>query len=235
MHNRKNLVILPGWSNDGDSLWQYQIQHLTEQYDIKTIVVSSQTTASDMADEVLRLAPETFILLGHSLGGFIAQHVAIKAPERVERLILIGTFPGNIPEDQRTFFKQGMLEPLLDGTITEHWPALNQTCVDPERSEDGELLAALAAGQNLSNEGLINQTNVLISAQDISEKLSTVDIPTLIIYGRQDQLFTMTMQELMLSKLPSATLEVIENCGHMPSLEQPETTTDILVSWLTSR
>ncbi|QLL16105.1 alpha/beta fold hydrolase [Pseudomonas chlororaphis] len=235
MQERKKLVILPGWSNDGDRLWQYQIQHLAEQYDIETIVVSNQSNASDMADEVLRRAPETFILLGHSLGGFIAQHVAIKAPERVERLILVGTFPGNVPDEQRTFFKQGMLEPLREGAIPEdYWQTLNPSCVDPERAEDGVLLAQMAAGQNLSCESLINQTNVLISAQDISEKLPAADMPTLIIYGAQDQLFSKTMQELMLDKLPNATLEVVEDCGHMPSIERPMTVTKLLVSWLAS-
>ncbi|QLL12577.1 alpha/beta fold hydrolase [Pseudomonas chlororaphis] len=232
MHKRKNLVILPGWSNDSDTLWQYQIQPLTDFYDIQTLVISSETTAAGMAKEVLRRASNKFILLGHSLGGYIAQHVALQAPERVESLILVSTFPGTLSEEQRTFFKQGMLAPLLEGSIAEHWPALNRACIAPARTEDEALLALLVAGQKLSREELINQTNVLKGARDISDKLSAINVPTLIIYGRQDQLFTMSMQEQLFDKLSNCTVNIIENCGHMPSLEQPEMTTKILKTWL---
>jgi pimeloyl-ACP methyl ester carboxylesterase len=57
-------------------------------------------------------------------------------------------------------------------------------------------------------------------------------MPVLIIYGRQDQFFTMEMQQLMLDRLPQARLEIIENCGHLPSLEQAEPTTQLLLAWL---
>lgn len=232
MHTRKHLVILPGWSNDSDTLWQQQIAHLTELYDVQTLVVSTESNASDMAREVLRQAPESFVLLGHSLGGFIAQHVALQAPQRVEQLILVSTFAGPLPEQQRTFFKEGVLEPLLNGTMDQHWPELNRGCVHPARAQDEALMNAMAAGQKLSREGLLNQTQVLMKAQDISEQLPAIQIPTFILYGRQDLLFTLSMQQLLEAKLPQATLHIIENCGHMPSLEHPQLTTELLLSWL---
>ncbi len=229
--NRPKLVIIPGWSNDSSGrLWHYQRQYLQEQYDVEFIVVTNRTTVKEAAEEVLCRAPEQFVLLGHSLGGLIAQHVAIQVPQRVQNLILVGTFPGRISSEQRTFFETGILQPLLNGTIC--WEELNKACVSPARIEDRILLESLRAGQGLSNDELIQQTKILLSAQDICKELPAVSAPTLIIYGRDDQLFSMETQKLMLDHLPNAKLVIIEDCGHLPSLEQPQAVTSLLSLWL---
>lgn len=230
MHQRKKLVLLPGWSNDADRMWAHQIEQLSPYFDIETVVVSNQTTVNDMADEVLRRAPDQFILMGHSLGGLVAQHVALKAPQRVTHLILVSTFPGNAPDGQRTFFKDNMLAPLQNGTVD--WAELNRACVAPTRVSDRQLLGALAACQRLPTEGLVNQTKVLISSEDISEKLSRLSMPALIVHGREDQMFTLEMQQLMQSRLTNSTLRIIEDCGHVPALEQPQVTSSVLRDWL---
>lgn len=234
MNNRQKLVIIPGWSNAGNKMWKHQLPYLQEHYDVETIVVSNKTTVSEMADEVLRRAPDTFLLLGHSLGGLIAQNVALKAPHRVKRLMLVGTFPGNTPAEQRAFFETSMLKPLLDGSIAQHWEQLNKACVAPTRENDQDLLQELLECQGLSVEGLINQTRVLMDARDISNQLSALTMPTLILYGRQDQFFSLEMQHLMMEKLPNAQLSIIEECGHLPPLEQPEMVSHLLTQWLES-
>jgi len=231
MHKRQKLVILPGWSHAGALMWHHQISQLEAQYDIEAIVITDKTTAEDTADAVLARAPGQFVLLGHSLGGYIAQQVAIKAPHRVRRLILVATHPGNSSEEQRDFFEQSMLQPLLAGVLPD-WDALHASAVAPQYANDRGLLQNLAQCQGLSLEALTNQTKVLLSARDISPQLATLPIPTLIIYGRQDPIFSMATQLLMLDTLQNARLEVIEDCGHFPALERAEATSRRLRSWL---
>jgi len=205
MHKRQKLVILPGWSHAGALMWHHQISQLEAQYDIEAIVITDKTTAEDTADAVLARAPGQFVLLGHSLGGYIAQ--------------------------QRDFFEQSMLQPLLAGVLPD-WDALHASAVAPQYANDRGLLQNLAQCQGLSLEALTNQTKVLLSARDISPQLATLPIPTLIIYGRQDPIFSMATQLLMLDTLQNARLEVIEDCGHFPALERAEATSRRLRSWL---
>ncbi|WP_440974350.1 alpha/beta fold hydrolase [Pseudomonas koreensis] len=232
MHKRKKLVLLPGWGNDSDTLWQSQIGYLAEQFDISTLVVTDQTTACGMAREVIRRAPNKFTLLGHSLGGLVAQHVALNAPQRVERLILVSTFSGKLPKETRNFFKQCVLAPLLTGKWSETSSYFNNSCHAQNQATERTLLQTLTSGQKMSHQGLINQTRALIGARDMSRKLAKVDIPTLIIHGRQDQLFNQPMQDMMFAYLPHCTVKFIDDCGHIPSLEHPEQITQLVSSWL---
>ncbi|PWU06020.1 MAG: hypothetical protein C5B47_08170 [Verrucomicrobia bacterium] len=232
MKDRLKFIILPGWGNDGSGkMWQYQKQHLQE-LDTEFIIVTDKTTVTEAAEEVLSKAPEQFIVLGHSMGGLIAQHVALMAPQRVKNLILVGTFPGNISPAQRAIFEERMLQPSLKGTISTHLEELNKGAVAPSRANDRVLLESLRACQNLTDAELVNQSKILLSAQDISEKLAAISTPTLILWGRHDQFFPMEVQALMLKHLANAKLAIIEDCGHIPSLEQPQATTSLLSLWL---
>lgn len=228
MKHREKLVVLPGWSNNGERLW-HQIQHLASRYDVVSVAPSAHATAEDMADDVLRQAPPRFILLGHSLGGLVAQHMAIKAPRRVSRLILAASFPGGAPQALKTsVFRHGLLAPMLDGGVC--WPECAPGA--PREAEDLTVVETFAACRGLSARDLIDQTRLLFSAPDISAQLAQLSMPTLLVHGRQDQLFPMAMQQLMLSKLPNAVLRVVEDCGHLPSPECARSINEVIMAWL---
>ncbi|GLQ89503.1 alpha/beta fold hydrolase [Dyella flagellata] len=232
MPGREKLVILPGWSNHGDEMWDYQIRHLKDRFDIECIVVTERATAEGAAVEVLSKAPPKFVLLGHSMGGLIAQHVALRAPERIKGLILVSTFPGNASARQSEVFEQSMLQPLLTGELSEAWwQNANQSGVAPARINDQALFSRLRRIQGLSRTALINQSKILISSRDISYELRRLSIPALIIYGRQDSTFSFEAQQLMRHAL-GADLVVLEDCGHLPALEQPVAVLSVLSLWL---
>jgi pimeloyl-ACP methyl ester carboxylesterase len=67
---------------------------------------------------------------------------------------------------------------------------------------------------------------------DQSDTLRGVDVPTLILCGRDDTLCPVSRHELMAELIPDARLEIIEGAGHLPTLEQPELTNAALARWL---
>lgn len=213
MHKRKNLVFLPGWGSHSDDLWHAKLSQLARLFNILTLVVTDQPTVCGMACEVLRQAPDTFILLGHSLGGLVAQQVANDAPHRVERLILVSTFSGQLPKLQRTFFERHLLKPKLSAKLAEHRLHFNKAFLAPEQASNTKLLRTLAAAQKLSSQELINQTQALIGARNVSQRPEGIDIPTLVIYGRQDQLFTLPMQDRLIAKLTPCTVAALRIAG----------------------
>src|SRR4051794_12735317 len=95
------VVFLHGFTNTGRS-WRPVISALAESYTAVASDIRGHGSASDRApvtleaviDDVLEAGPERFTLVGYSMGGRIALHVALAARERVRRLILIGASPG---------------------------------------------------------------------------------------------------------------------------------------------
>ena len=100
-------------------------------------------------------------------------------------------------------------------------PALMDLCLDMAR----------AAGPNVFEE----QALALRDRVSQEETLRKVNMPTLILCGRQDRLCPVERHEFMAGLIPNVTLEVIENAGHMPTLEQPEQTNAALARWLEER
>lgn len=78
----------------------------------------------------------------------------------------------------------------------------------------------------------INQSRALRDRPDRQEVLRGVSVPTLVLCGREDRLCPIERHELMHGLIPGSTLEIIDGAGHLPVLEQPETTTAALARWL---
>ncbi|MDA8876556.1 alpha/beta hydrolase, partial [Candidatus Thioglobus sp.] len=78
----------------------------------------------------------------------------------------------------------------------------------------------------------VNQSRALQGRIDQEEALNSLNIPVLIMCGLEDKLCPLEKHELMHNIISNSTLEVIENAGHLPTLEQPEKTTEILKAWL---
>jgi pimeloyl-ACP methyl ester carboxylesterase len=158
-----------------------------------------------------------------------------QAPERIERLALMDTTPlADAPENfairtrQIADVKAGKLDQVMQEELKPAYlvdspakPALMDLCLDMARA------AGPAAFED--------QALALRDRASQEDTLRKVDVPTLILCGRQDRLCPVERHEFMAALIPNATLEVIENAGHMPTLEQPEQTNAALARWLEER
>lgn len=227
MTKKPTFIILPGWGGN-ELLWQYQQQHLQAVADTRVIVITDQTHIEKMADAILAQAPEQFILCGHSLGGWAAQWIALKAPERVSQLILLGTWTGaSSPELLQLY--QVMRQRIIAGEMQALLQELRPQMVAPVHCENPQIMAQLKqAHAQFPAQGLLNQTEIEIQGGDTAALLPQIHCPTLVIHGRQDSFFSLASAQQLQQKIPKARFVVIEDCGHMLSVEQPQAVTALL-------
>ncbi len=189
-------------------------------------------TIAGMAARLLREAPPSFDLVAHAMGGFVALEVLRQAPTRVRRLVLMSTLAPNDGPAQ-TARRQGYIKLVEDGNfagvVEERIPIL----VHPERRGD-EALLAVVRGMALGTgaETFLRQQRAIMARADSRPSLGAIPCPTLLVWGRQDGITTQAHQDEMLAAIPDVRLAVVEECGHLVTLERPEETVRILGEWL---
>jgi len=183
-----------------------------------------------MAARVLAGAPPSFALAGISLGGYVALEIMRRTPERVTRLALLdtsarpeeeGAMEGNPAE--RDGSAAGLGQVGLMTTLLVH----------PKRLADRRLSTILGAmAERVGRKAFLRQQRAIRARPDSRAGLAAIACPTLLICGRQDPLASPAVHEEMAAAIPGAELLVIEECGHLSPLEQPEEVTAALRRWL---
>jgi pimeloyl-ACP methyl ester carboxylesterase len=178
---------------------------------------SWQELAGDIAEfaEVLGLKQVT--LVGHSLGGTLAQQVAADHPKLVERLILVNPGP---PEglhfDEVWYQRAAMLVKMPDMMKA----ALATTMPTAPKDEFYQRLLDESIAKSLT--AWIPNTQALENTGDLPERVKGIAAPTLIIYGKNDLITTLPMQEHLRDLIPGCCLEVWDDIGHSAPAECPE-------------
>jgi 3-oxoadipate enol-lactonase len=170
-------------------------------------------------------------LVGISMGGMIAQHVALTAPERIGRLVLVSTTSGYPPEARAmwgdriaTVRAQGM-EPLVTPTL-ERWftPVWRQAHPAVMTRIGGLIRATPAAGYIGSGQA--------IATLDTTSRLSELRCPTLVIAGADDAGTPPAMGRKIAEQIPGARFESIDSASHLCNVEQAEAFNRLLLEFL---
>jgi 3-oxoadipate enol-lactonase len=202
-------------------------------YDHRGVGRSARATApfsiADLAEDAAGLLAALDIedahVLGISMGGMVAQELALRHPARVRTLALGCTYPGG-----------------AEARMTD--PAVTQRLSDAISSGDRERalrtgyeanVSAAFAGDSANYEGFHEMATELpvalevlmlqlqaIQAHDTSERLSGIDAPTLVVHGTEDQMLPAANGELIARLIPGARLELLDGIGHMFWWEQPQ-------------
>ena len=85
---------------------------------------------------------------------------------------------------------------------------------------------------NLGPDVFINQSRALQSRLDQQNTIQSIKIPVLIMCGSEDKLCPVERHEMMHNMISDSDLKIINNAGHMPTLEQPRETTEVIKEWL---
>jgi len=209
-----------------------QIDELSDSIKISIADISGHSSVEELASEVLKNSPPKFHLLGHSMGGIVAMEMCSQEPSRIEKLVLMDTNPKAeleevkaMREPQIQAAKQGK---LLDVMRDEMKPNYLADTEDKERI----LQICMDMAISIGPEVFIKQSKALQSRLDQQNTLCSIDFPVLLICGSSDILCPVERHELMHSIINDSELKVINNAGHMPSLEQPQETTEVLKKWL---
>lgn len=227
------LIILPGWSGN-EVIWQHQSNHLSDMVHPKVITITEPVLHIDkMVDMVLSMVSGPFHLVGHSLGGWLAQHIAIKAPDRVKKMVLLGTWTGTLTQDFKLLMEKN-LERIQSGEAEQLMDELRAANFSPTRKNDLALFELMKKSQDeFPVDGLINQLNVILNGGDTIHLLDKIESETLVIHGADDNFFNYDDTKLWAAKIKHSAISVIEECGHMMSIEQPQAVTALIRLWLT--
>jgi pimeloyl-ACP methyl ester carboxylesterase len=213
-----------------ERLFAHQVDALGPTHDCRVFAFRDQPTLGGMADELLVHAPPRFTLIGLSLGGYLAFEILRRQHERIERLVLLDT---RAVADTETV-RQGRLADIATvraGGIDALIPELPGRWMHPTHRERlAGLLASMA--RSIGDRGQFNQQQAMLARPDSEADLRTVRVPTLIACGREDAVTPLAEHQRMRDWVPGARLEVVEECGHLSTVEQPNAVTVLLARWL---
>ena len=174
--------------------------------------------------DVLAAAPDRFVLCGYSFGGRVAQHVALQAPHRVTRLVLVATSAGIESAQARAQRREedaGLAAEMEHMTIeqyAERWraqPIFEGTPPEADRWWREDLLrndpVALAAALRGIGAG---------DMEPLWDRLGTLTMPVTVVVGSRDQKF-LAFSERYREVLPRAEVVVVDGAGHGLPREAP--------------
>jgi len=227
----ETLVLLAGMMCDA-RLFAPQIVGLSADHSVQLAPISGADTVEPLAEQVLAGAPERFALAGHYLGGMVAMEIQRRAPGRITRLALMdpnaqGELPGLAADRETQIVRAcaGQLQQVIRDDI-----AGNLSVQGPRRAEIEDMVLRMA--MDLGPDVYVRQSRALQRRPDQQKTLRKLKIPTLILCGAHDQLTPHRRHDFMATLAHGSRLEVIEDAGHLPSLEQPEKVTALLRDWM---
>jgi pimeloyl-ACP methyl ester carboxylesterase len=225
---RPVIFLLPGLLCDAE-VWSHQSAALSQFADVVIPDFRYVNSLTAMARLVIEIAPERFSVAGHSMGGRVALEVFRMAGHRVDRLGLLDT--GVHPRKQG---EEAGRQDLIDLARTAGMAAMAARWLPPMLHPDHmALLDPLAAMvERYTPDNFENQQRALLDRPDARAVLSSIDCPTLILCGRQDAWSRVAQHEEIAALIPGSKLVVIEECGHMSPVEQPEAVTSALSGWV---
>jgi len=225
------LLLLPGLLCD-EALWHRQVEGLADIADPRVADLTKDDSLAGMARRVLSQAPERFALAGLSMGGYLAQEIMREARERVVKLALLDT-SARADTPEQTARRRGLIELSQKGEFKGVTSRLFPTWVHPARSEDAALVETVAGmAKHVGRDAFVRQQTAIMGRPDGREDLRRIGIPTLVLCGRQDAATPLPLHEEIAGLVPGARLQVIEDCGHLTTLEKPVSVTAALRQWL---
>ncbi|MBT0962929.1 alpha/beta fold hydrolase [Denitromonas iodatirespirans] len=232
---RSVVVMLPGLLCD-EAVWACQREALA---DVECIVPSFGALASieAMASHVLATVPDTrFSLVGHSMGGRVALDMVRQAPQRIARLALLDSGVDPLAEGAAGAEERRQRMALLAlarsagmRTMGRQWAA---GMVHPAHCNTPIFEAILDMIERKSPAIFEAQLQALLERPDARPVLAALRCPTLLLCGRQDGWSPLARHRQMHALLPDSRLVVVEDAGHMTTMEQPQAVSAALIEWL---
>ena len=228
----ETVVLLHGFAGTRHG-WEHVVDRLDrELYEPLALDLRGHGDARDrrpieipaVVEDVLDAAPGRFALCGYSLGGRIALHVALAAPERVSRLILVATTAGiedagarsarvGADEDLASGLERGSIEAFADGWLAQPLfaadpPAAQAAAREDIRRNDPAALAAALRGLGTG------------TMEPLWGRLGELSMPTTVLAGTRDEKFCAIARRLA-DAIPTATLHLVPGAGHALPREAP--------------
>lgn len=240
------VVLIHGLAGD-HSAWKPQFDALSGTYRVvvfdnrgagRSTQVDEPVTTLDLARDTLQLLDvleiERAHVVGRSMGGAIAQHLALLEPGRVESLALCASFAQLDPLGRRVLTN---MREVLEWTSSWRQHALHSVgyFVSPrffnDRQEAVGGIVSLIGGETRLPACYIEQ-NVACLDHDTLDRLGEIGCPTLVMAGGRDPICSLTATGWLADGLPDVQTEIFQDSSHFFLMEEPERFMKVLTHWL---
>ena len=227
-----SVILLPGLAHDA-AAWHavrpaLETQHLVQVSDVHF----RHDTLPQMAAALWAEHPGRHVLVGHSMGGMLAMHAALLAPERVAALGLLATSARPDTEALITL-RTGAIAMFEAGRVEEVLRANVMFAFHPRHGAGSPVTDRYLADMRRSGAAaLVRQNRAVMARRDLRPDLHSIPCPTLLMCGEADQITPPEHTREIAAGLPAAKVIWLKDCGHMLTLEQPEEVARQLLAWL---
>jgi pimeloyl-ACP methyl ester carboxylesterase len=222
------LILIPALGC-GARLYEEMTACLPEPSACRALTASASSLA-DCAEQILSQAPKSFIVLGTSFGGAVAAQVAVLAPDRVKGLIIIGSWPGAAADPAAGMRRAARLRGNEFEAVVSEMAAMIAHADGPRGPLAQSTFVAMARIQG--GEFMARQSEAMAHRPDLLPKLAALHSPALLIWGEHDKFVPAADGRRLAAMIPGSRYVELPECGHLPSLEYPEKTAQIIEHWL---
>jgi pimeloyl-ACP methyl ester carboxylesterase len=176
--------------------------------------------SQDVEAQIARAGLVRPVLVGHSLGGMIAQTMLRRNPEGYQSVVLVGTSPafGKPDGDFQKKFVADRLAPLRSGkTMPELAAGMINDIIGPNANPEGKqiAIASMASAPAATYQACVE---AIVTFEERAN-LAQITVPVLCLVGEFDKNAPPSMMERMAAKIPGATFTLLPGLGHLPNLE----------------
>ncbi|MGX6647839.1 alpha/beta fold hydrolase [Maricaulaceae bacterium MS644] len=241
------VVLIHGFSHSLESLEPLadalEIDHRVIRFDLPGHALtgpredgaySVDATVNQVAALLDQVAPDSFVLGGHSLGGLVAWRYGAANPQRVDGLVLIapggypnlsvGDVPAPVPQQVRLFLTAAPMAGVEAATAALY--------ADPSRITDTQLQRIHAMMRVEGVGPALVERIEQFTLPDPNPVLREIGTPALILWGQRDAMISPEHGPRFAAAMPDAALVLIEDAGHMPVEEQPDASADAVRAFL---
>jgi pimeloyl-ACP methyl ester carboxylesterase len=225
------LVLIPGLTCTAE-LYAPQWRALGLERNVMVAEHRLDDSIGAIAARLLAHAPPSFALCGLSMGGYLAFEVVRRAPERVSRLALLDT-SAKPPTPESNKLRMDMMTLAEEGQFERVMAMMWQRLVAPARREDAHLRDIVRRmATETGPEAFVRQQKAIMGRPDSRLDFSAIAVPTLVVVGSEDILTPVAESEEIAAGINGAKLVLIPGCGHLSTLEAPDSVTSALREWL---
>jgi 3-oxoadipate enol-lactonase len=194
-------------------------------------MISPDSFADDLEALLQHLGQSKVHVVGHSLGGIVAQHFILRYPNRVNKLILMGTTP-KVTDDLIDVVYSWREAQIEGGQEAYFWSSLRSGYSDEWIENNPDMVQYLKEKSEDVNEAGIVAAGLGLASVDFTERLNEIQAETMIIHGDDDRTIDPKMGEILHKGIPDSVMKVFKDCGHSPTVQEREELNRTLIDFL---
>jgi pimeloyl-ACP methyl ester carboxylesterase len=225
----QNLVLVPGLGSDS-AVWRRTMLELDGWVNCLVGDTLHDRSLRAMAQRILDDAPPRFALAGVSMGGMVALEMMQMAPDRVTCLALVDTRVR--PDTFSQLLYRHSVNLIVKAVDYRRLAKYSLGSLVHPSAAPGIRAELIEMSVRVGAKAYTVQNRAVIGRADLRSMLPSINIPTSVVVGAEDRMTPVEQSQEIHRLIPGATLQIIQECGHLPPIEKPEAMAKILLQLL---